>query len=126
MSESSAAPGQYPGLKRLPYVLSGLGLTALLVLIAILDTNAYPFPLFVLIAYVCGCFYVAYLRFRNQGTSGWWILGFLVPILNIYVGIRALAYPEGYAEHKRLDTKAKIIIGVSLAILLWLIVTIVF
>ena len=55
------------------------------------------------------------LRFRNQGSSGLWALGMFVPILNIYTGLRAMAFPEGYADHRTLDTPAKILIGVWLA-----------
>ncbi len=47
------------------------------------------------LALVAGMFTLAALRFRNQGASGWWAIGIVVPILNIYVAIRALAYPEG-------------------------------
>lgn len=54
-------------------------------------------------------------RFPNLGMSRFWILGNLIPILNIWLGYRCFACPAGYAVHKKLDG-----IGVFLAILYWL------
>lgn len=51
-------------------------------------------------------------RLKNMGYSGWWVLGFIVPILNIVVALRCLAAPEGYADHKTLDSAGKIILGI--------------
>ncbi len=53
-------------------------------------------------------------RLRNVGMSGWWLLGFLVPLLNFWVGFRCLACPPGYASVKKLDG-----FGWLLAILYW-------
>ena len=55
-------------------------------------------------------------RLKNMGYSGWWAIGIIVPILNILVGLRCLAAPEGYADHKTLDTSGKVIIGVILGL----------
>lgn len=41
----------------------------------------------------------------------------MVPLLNIFVGIRCIAYPEGYEDHKTLDTPAKVIIGIFVGLL---------
>ncbi len=43
-------------------------------------------------------------RFNNLGMSGWWILGLFVPFLNIWLKWRQFACPEGYANHRQLDT----------------------
>jgi uncharacterized membrane protein YhaH (DUF805 family) len=53
-------------------------------------------------------------RLINVGLSGWWVLGLLVPILNIWVAVQCVAAPEGYAQHKTLDTAGKVIIGLFL------------
>lgn len=129
MSESvgtAEAQTSYPGLRRLPYVLYGIGLTVALVVIGILDSSAYPFPLFVLVAYLLGCLYLLYQRFRNQGVSGWWSLGIFIPLVNVYISLRAAAYPEGYAAHKRFDMAAKVIIGLTLALIALLLITFIF
>ncbi len=54
-------------------------------------------------------------RLGNLGMSGWWLLGMLVPILNLWLGYRLTACPPGYAVAKKMDG-----IGIALAILYWL------
>jgi len=56
-------------------------------------------------------------RLKNLGYSGWWAIGFIVPILNILVGLRCLAAPEGYADHKTLDGPAKVILGIFVGVI---------
>ncbi len=56
-------------------------------------------------------------RFDNLAMSRAWLLGMLVPILNLWVGYRLSACPPGYAAHKKLDG-----IGWFLAILYWLLI----
>jgi uncharacterized membrane protein YhaH (DUF805 family) len=53
-------------------------------------------------------------RLHNVGMSGWWLAGFLVPVLNLWLGFRCLACPGGYATRKRLDGVGKLI-----AVLYW-------
>jgi hypothetical protein len=53
-------------------------------------------------------------RFQNLGMSSWWVLGLLVPFLNLWLLYRCLACPAGYAGVKRLDG-----IGKLLAFLYW-------
>ena len=61
------------------------------------------------------CF--AWKRLTNLGMSHWWILGAITPIINLWVGFRCLACPSGYACHKRLDSRGRI-----LATAYWLLV----
>ncbi len=56
-------------------------------------------------------------RLKNMGYSGWWAAGIIVPFLNILVALRCLAGPEGYADHKTLDTAGKVIIGLFLGLI---------
>lgn len=57
-------------------------------------------------------------RVTNLGSNPWWCLGMLVPFLNILVGLRCLICPEGYTDHKTLDTPGKIIGGIFVAFIL--------
>jgi uncharacterized membrane protein YhaH (DUF805 family) len=57
-------------------------------------------------------------RFQNLGMSGFWVLGLLVPLLNVWLGYRLLACPGGYAMRKKLDGAGKLV-----AVLYWLSVT---
>lgn len=42
-------------------------------------------------------------RFKNLAMSYWWVLGLFVPLVNLWLGSRLFACPEGYAEDKDLD-----------------------
>ena len=49
-----------------------------------------------------------------------------VPLLNIIVAVRCVAAPEGYADHKTLDTTGKIIVGIVIALIALLILAVSF
>lgn len=55
------------------------------------------------------------MRFRNLGMSRWWLIGQLVPLLNIWLTYRLFACPPGYAQNKKLDG-----LGWFLAVIYWL------
>jgi hypothetical protein len=42
-------------------------------------------------------------RLRNLAMSYWWVLGLFVPLVNLWLGYRLFACPEGYAHDKDLD-----------------------
>ena len=58
-----------------------------------------------------GSIHAARKRFENLGKNpnlGWLVI---VPLANIWAGFNCIVYPPGYAYHKKLDTAAKVIIG---------------
>jgi len=61
------------------------------------------------------CLIMIFRRFQNLGMSMAWFFGLIVPFLNMWLGYRLFACPEGYAVHKKLDG-----IGWVLAVLYWL------
>ncbi len=67
--------------------------------------------LFSFVCYMAAGFYIAVLRLKNMGSNPWWCAALIVPLLNFYVGSRMLICPEGYCDHKTLDTPGKIIYG---------------
>lgn len=114
----------YGGLRRLPYLLWSIALVvfAFVALMAIGFLSGSGMISMIIVnlvalSLVVAFFYLIVLRFRNQGASGWWALGTLVPLFNIYVSVRALAYPEGYSDHKKFDGAAKIIVGLLLLLI---------
>lgn len=58
--------------------------------------------------------YISMQRFKNVGMSQWWILGNLVPVLNLWLGYRSICCPAGYEFHRKIDGK-----GIFLAVLYW-------
>ena len=101
---------EYPGLRRLPYFGWGLALqVAFVVLTIVVGPGA--ISLLFSVAMLGGVIYLLVLRLQNLGSSGWWTLAMFVPLLNFYIGLKAMAFPEGYDDHKQLDQPAKNIIG---------------
>jgi len=57
-------------------------------------------------------------RFQNLSMSRLWLLGMLVPGLNLWLGYRLLTCPPGYAVHKKLGA-----LSIVLAVVYWLIIS---
>ena len=77
-----------------------------------------------LLVYLAALLYIVAQRMINCGYSPWWCVGTLVPLLNILVGFRCIACPEGYADHRTLDTAGKIWVGLFVALILLVVVAI--
>ena len=60
--------------------------------------------------------YYAFLRLVNLEMSRWWMIGYLIPPLNLWVGYRCVACPAGYVSHRKMDS-----IGILLAVIYWLV-----
>ncbi|MGJ8677345.1 MAG: GYF domain-containing protein [Akkermansiaceae bacterium] len=56
-------------------------------------------------------------RLKNTGMSPWASLLSYVPFLNFYIGIRCIAFPEGYSDSRKLDLAGKIIIFLFIALI---------
>jgi len=114
----------YGGLRRLPYFLISMAVqigisigAAMLVPSMASGSGMSPVVAGVLVLLtLVVALYLTALRFRNQGASPWWALAMLVPILNIYVTIRAIAFPEGYVDTGKIDRAGWIIIIVAIVL----------
>lgn len=104
-SRSSTADKEYPGFGRLIY----FGLYILLIFIAII-------PIIGIIITIIGLVYIIAQRLRNVGYSAWLTILLIVPLANMVLGIICIAAPEGYADHKKLDTPGRIIAGLFLGL----------
>lgn len=109
----------YEGFRRLKYFLLSFSVFALFgIVMAILvpalgdfgasDTMLTIFVIGYIVVLII-TFWIAGQRFRNIGRSPWNSLWFLVPLVNFYFGWMAIATPEGYADHKKLDTAGVVI-----------------
>lgn len=58
------------------------------------------------------------LRLKNIGYSPWWCLLAFIPLINLLLLIRCIVCPEGYADHKKLDTIGKILTAIAIILFL--------
>jgi uncharacterized membrane protein YhaH (DUF805 family) len=77
--------------------------------------NVVIFPVGSLIIIPVGL-YIIVNRLKNVGYSGWLCLLIFVPLVNLWFWFICIVAPEGYADHKKLDTAGKIIVCVFLGI----------
>jgi uncharacterized membrane protein YhaH (DUF805 family) len=95
----------YGGIQRLPYLGIILGLGILQAILAAAD----PSGGIALLIVVVGSFFPVYYRLKNIGMNPWWCLLMIVPIANLFVGVRCLVFQEGYQDTKKLDKAGMII-----------------
>lgn len=121
---TSAVAMEYPGIGRLQYFLYPIGLGfAAAILFGILGVVGSAMGgsgegativvgilgiLIYVAALVCGLM-ISVKRLQNLGMSGWMLLLYMVPILNIWISWRMTACPAGYDHHRQLDTAGKVI-----------------
>jgi len=118
--------GDWPGVRRRGYIFGAIILPMLIgvgLVIAdeqgiVMDANL-RLALEWIVPSLIGLYFTIQ-RFPNLGMSRWWTLGYLLPILNLWVGYRQFACPAGYAYHKKLDGP-----GIALAIIYWLFITLI-
>lgn len=115
-----------PGATRLGYILGmlflpGVVAAGLLFVVpqvgAMLPESLAPFApvLFLLVPLIA--IMITVKRFQNLAMSGAWVLGLLVPLLNLWLNYRLFAAPPGYGFTGKLDG-----IGKFLAVIYWLFV----
>lgn len=108
-------PRHYGGIGRLAYFVRNLLLVVGIVIAAMLGAafSKNPTSLILIGAIVlCLIFYIRFAvqRIRNIGASAWWLLLMLVPLANNLLGIALVACPEGFAQHKKLDTTGIVLV----------------
>ena len=113
-------PRHYVGIQRLPYLGIMIGLAIVhqgpIARVAAADSSGVA-TLMVTLLFIVVCFISAYYRLKNIGMNPWWCLLILVPIAHLLVVIRCLAFQEGYADTKKLDTAGKVIIVLGFFVL---------
>ncbi|MEP2775993.1 MAG: DUF4339 domain-containing protein [Luteolibacter sp.] len=116
---------QYPGYGRLRYFLTYMGgLIAFYVMLFVaifavakgggdgMGGAAFGLVMVLSLGMMAFGFYIAYQRVKNLGMSGWALLWFIVPFMNIWMSWRMIACPAGYEDHRTLDTPGKVISGI--------------
>ena len=108
--------GNYGGMNRLDYFIGGLTagvFIAIAVVFAIHMESTIMLGLFML-ASVCAQLWLGSERCMNLGLDGPWCLALLIPCIGPIFGIVLSIAPEGYADHKKMDTTGYILLVVFL------------
>lgn len=104
---STTAAKTYPGIHRLPY----FGLSLLFNALSLI-------PIAGIIIGLIGGMYIAVQRLKNVGYHPLFCLFLFVPIANLWISFICIGAPEGYADHKTLDTAGKTILGIMIGLFL--------
>jgi uncharacterized membrane protein YhaH (DUF805 family) len=115
----------YGGIRRIGYFFGMLGAGVLSTACNVATEGEPSVALLGLAVVNVLAFILVVNRLHNIGMSGWWSLLILVPIANIYIGIKCLVCPEGYEDTKTLDTAGKIIAGIFIGFVVFVIVSLV-
>ena len=119
-------PLEYPGLGRLAYFLTTIGICIVFyiilffVIFTAFSTNSMAgmmgaITIFSLLT-IAGTMFLGSKRTINLGMSGWAVLWSLVPFMNVWIAWRMMACPAGYEDHRTLDTAGKVISGIWIGI----------
>lgn len=108
--------GAFGGFNRLQYFLFSMGIGVASQMLAAIFPDTPAIAMISILAAIGASIYIVVMRLKNIGSSPWWTLAFIVPLLNIYIGLKCLAFPEGYQVHKQLDGPAKILIGLFVGV----------
>lgn len=119
-----AAQRVYGGIGRLAYfglsiligIVSNVATSVVLSLVTPDQTPALIAVVVVALLNLTASVTVIVLRLKNLGMNGFWVLGLIVPILNLVIAVRLIAAPAGYADHKTLDTPGKWIVGIFIGL----------
>jgi uncharacterized membrane protein YhaH (DUF805 family) len=110
----------YGGIGRLAYVALMIGAVGGSNIFSDMSRNAGGIVtnLLITITFWVLLFVAAFFRLKNIGMNPWWCLLLFVPLANLAVFFRCLAYPEGYADTKELDVAGKVVVGFCIAFIL--------
>lgn len=126
--ERDAYVPSYEGYGRLRYFLTSMIMTIVfygimlgVVYLIMKSTESVGFSLAVFgllgIVFMIATLYVGSQRTKNLGMSGFAVLWSFVPIMNIWIGWRMMACPEGYEDHRTLDVPGKVLSGIWIALM---------
>lgn len=110
----------YGGIHRTGYFFGMLGLTVICsILNAAAQGNLVITYLIQIIAIALSCVLVVN-RLHNIGMNGWWSLLILVPVANLFIGVKCVMCPEGYQYTKKSTLLEKSSLAYSLVLLCFL------
>ena len=113
--------GTFPGISRRFY---GLILVCLFIATGIVSSVLGEAAFVGILVLSTGFIWAGFQRLANIGRNPWWSLLGIVPILSLWIFFICIMLPTGYQSHLKLDSKAKIVIGFLVAILVFSVVSV--
>lgn len=110
--------GGYGGIARVPYLILTVGLSIMQGAVTETLNVSASLVMGVMGLFIVGTLWTAWMRIKNLGISGWWLLGMFVPVMNIVAGYRFMFCPEGWGDSRTLDKGGKIALGIFIALML--------
>lgn len=104
----------YGGIGRLLYFINlmvVIMLVGVLMLLAFTMANFW-FIIAALVVQPIGALILLWMRIKNIGWSPWLSLLVFVPVVGVVIGPPAIAFPEGFADKKKLDVAAIVILSI--------------
>lgn len=112
----------YPGVARLNYFLSNVAIIAVMVgALFVVGPESPVFRLLSLGAMIAGVV-LDVMRLRNIGVSQWFALLKFVPLVSTLLSVGLQSAPTGWIETRRLDRAGWTIVGVYIALFVFLMV----
>ena len=117
----------YGGIGRLGYWIGSLVMVLFIILLnfAAMEAGEPGYSTFAALVSLPVSFLLVISRLNNVGKSGWLSLLTLIPIANLYVGITCAVCPEGYHKTKTLDTTGKVLGGICVSSILFLVIVLI-
>jgi uncharacterized membrane protein YhaH (DUF805 family) len=98
------------GLHRVEYFLAVLGIAVLYKFSSVWAATS-GYSVLIQIGIMVVSVVAVASRLKNIGVTPWWALVFIVPLLNVIIGVTCLALPENYWHHRQLDLAAWVVYG---------------
>ena len=108
--EEQRTAKHYGGIGRLAF--TGLIVVACLAQLGTIAIREDSLNTAVSLAVVVAVFGGVVYRLRNIGSNCWWSLLFFVPLLNVALMFRCIAFPEGYRDSRALDMPGKVLVTI--------------
>jgi uncharacterized membrane protein YhaH (DUF805 family) len=120
-------PKHYGGIRRLPYLGIIIGLAILRAIVVVGGGTDDPSDAGTLIVFLLMvvAFMPVYYRLKNIGMNPWWCLLMVVPIANLIVAFRCLAFQEGYVDTKKLDTAGTVTTFIVVGLFVLLVIAVI-
>ncbi len=120
-ADSTSLAPAFPGISRRFY---GLILACFAIGTAIISFALGEAAFVGIMGLYAGIIWASFQRLANIGRNPWWSLLVIVPLLSLWIFIICIMLPTGFQSHRKLDSKAKIVFGLLVALIVFIVVSV--